>query len=103
MKRLFVVAHESARGHIPAVATAAKDGRLRLESGRWRSAVHGARAADRRTRTGDSPGTASERLRGVIRRLDPEALAFFGPGHPWWRHPRPWMLRSNPWRCIDVC
>jgi hypothetical protein len=26
--------------------------------------------------------TGSERLRGVIRRLDPEALAYFGPGHP---------------------
>ena len=25
--------------------------------------------------------TGSERLTGVIRRLDPEALAFFGPGH----------------------
>src|SRR5262249_15578963 len=24
----------------------------------------------------------SGRLRGVIRRLDPEALAYFGPGHP---------------------
>src|SRR5215471_20196554 len=40
--------------------------------------------------------TGSERLRGVIRRLDPEALSFFGPGHPWWRHPRPRMLRSSP-------
>jgi hypothetical protein len=27
--------------------------------------------------------TRSERLKGVIRRLDPEALAFFGSGHPW--------------------
>jgi hypothetical protein len=27
-------------------------------------------------------GSGSERLKGVIRRLDPEALAFFGPGHP---------------------
>src|SRR5215831_5636159 len=40
--------------------------------------------------------TGSERLRGVIRRLDPEALAFFGLGHRWWRHPRPRMLRSSP-------
>ena len=38
--------------------------------------------------------TGSERLRGVMRRLDPQALAFFGPGHPWWWHPRPRMLRS---------
>ena len=37
--------------------------------------------------------TGSERLRGVMRRLDPQALAFFGPGHPWWWHPRPQMLR----------
>src|SRR5215467_8283859 len=40
--------------------------------------------------------TGLERLRGVIRRLDPEALAFFGLGHPWWRHPRIRMLRSSP-------
>jgi len=40
--------------------------------------------------------TGSERLSGVIRRLDPEALAFFGLGHRWWRHPRPLMLRSSP-------
>src|SRR5262249_20599712 len=40
--------------------------------------------------------TGSERLRGVIRRLDPEGLAFFGLEHRWWRHPRPRMLRSSP-------
>ena len=28
--------------------------------------------------------TGAERLTGVIRRLDPKALAFFGPGHLWW-------------------
>src|SRR5262245_53355741 len=40
--------------------------------------------------------TGAERLRGVTRRLDPEALAYFGPGHPWWRHPRPRTPGSSP-------
>src|SRR4029434_4185372 len=31
-----------------------------------------------------------------------KALAFFGPGHPWWRHPRPWMLRSSPETILGV-
>jgi hypothetical protein len=26
-------------------------------------------------------------FQSVIRRLDPEALAYFGPWHPWWWHP----------------
>src|SRR5262245_38755417 len=38
----------------------------------------------------------SEPLRGVIRRLDPEALAFFWTRAPMWRHARPRMLRSSP-------
>src|SRR5262245_2217177 len=46
-----------------------------------------------RERTNLRPG--SEPLTGVTRRLDPEALAIFWTGHPWWRHHRPQMLRSS--------
>jgi hypothetical protein len=40
--------------------------------------------------------TGSERPRGVIRRLDPQVLAYFGQGHPWWWYCPPRMLRSSP-------
>ena len=51
-------------------------------------------------------GTGSERLTGVIRRLDPEALAFFGPGHLWGGTPAHGCsgdCRDYLWDCPDVC
>jgi hypothetical protein len=71
--------------HIPAVATAAKDGRSRLESGRWRSA---ARCLPERGRASPSLSQEIERLQRS------EEATVVATGAPRERGCPPWVVLS---------